>query len=98
MSALGDHRRRLAERGLKRVELRARPEDARRLKALARILAKDDAAAESLRASLDKALPEERPKTFKELLLSPPVDDEFAEIMEQIVADRKSYKLRDVDW
>jgi len=98
MSALADHRKRLAERGLKRVELRARPDDARRLKAVARVLARDDAEAAALRASLDRALPDDGPKTFKEWLLSTPVDDEFADIMERIVADRKNYKLRDVDW
>ncbi len=48
MSALTAHRRRLAERGLKRLEVRATPADAERLKAIAKMLAHDDAAARAL--------------------------------------------------
>lgn len=98
MSALTAHRRRLAERGLKRLEVRATPADAERLKAIARVLARDDATARALRAKLDEALPAEPPRSFKEWLRAIPVDETFANIMDEVVAERRMHRIREVDW
>lgn len=96
MSALTAHRRRLAERGLKRIEVRATPADAERLKAIAKILARDDAAARALRAKLDEALPARERDPFLEALLAIPESEDFSDIMEQVVAERRSHRTRDV--
>lgn len=96
MSALADHRKRLAERGRKRVERCARPDDARRLKAAARILARDDAEAKALRRAIDAVVPERSVDPFVAGALSIPLDPEFTEVMDRVVADRKRHRSRKV--
>lgn len=82
MSALTAHRRRLAERR----------------KAIARVLARDDAAAPALRAKLDEALPARASDPFREALLAIPEGKDFADIMEQVVVERRSHRTRDVEF
>jgi prevent-host-death family protein len=36
-------------------------------------------------------------RDFKDLMLGPPYNDEFAEIMEEIVADRQNHVMREID-
>jgi hypothetical protein len=66
--AVQDHRRRMAERGCKRVEVIASPSDAELLRRVARILDKNDEAAARLRDVLSRAAPETRSTTFRDWL------------------------------
>ncbi len=54
--ALNAHRRRIAERGLGRFEVRGREADKDLIRDIARRLAADDAAAQRLRADLNRRL------------------------------------------
>ena len=72
-SALRTHRRRLRERGLKRVELQAGESDASLLRELARILRSDSERAERARKQL-RELITEQPAGLKALLCAAPLD------------------------
>jgi phosphohistidine phosphatase SixA len=71
--AVRDHRRRLKERGLKRVEIHAAGSDAALIRRLAKILREDDERAELLRKRLDD-LVAERPVGLKALLAAAPLE------------------------
>lgn len=71
--ALRMHRRRLRERGLKRVELLAGESDASLLRELARILRSDNEKAERVRRQLAE-LATEQPAGLKALLSAAPLD------------------------
>lgn len=65
-----EHRRRLAARGFKRVELALPKSDAELVRAIAKVLVRDDEMAEDLRAVIQRSVPDERRVTFKEWLES----------------------------
>ncbi|WP_157505669.1 hypothetical protein [Geminicoccus roseus] len=65
-----EHRRRLAARGFKRVELALPESDAELVRAIAKVLVRDDDVAEDLRAVIQRSVPDERRVTFKEWLES----------------------------
>jgi hypothetical protein len=66
--ALREHRRRLIEKGLRRVELAASQADVDLLRRVARALVKDDEKAEELRRALDGVVPDKPRLTFKDWL------------------------------
>ncbi|WP_159712835.1 hypothetical protein [Geminicoccus flavidas] len=68
-----EHRRRLAERGLKRVELAVPASDAELVRRIAKVLVKNDASAQELRTAIQQSVPEQPRMSFKEWLES---DDE----------------------
>ncbi|HWL66846.1 MAG TPA: hypothetical protein VNS22_00510 [Geminicoccus sp.] len=68
-----EHRRRLAERGLKRVELAVPASDAELVRRIAKVLVKNDASAQELRGAIQQSVPEQPRLSFKEWLDS---DDE----------------------
>ncbi|WP_191061836.1 hypothetical protein [Geminicoccus harenae] len=65
-----EHRRRLAERGLKRVELAVPASDAELVRRIAKVLVKNDASAQELRAAIQQSVPEQPRMSFKEWLES----------------------------
>ena len=71
--AVRDHRRRLKERGLKRVEIHAAEADAALIRHLAKILREDDERAELVRTRLDDLIAE-RPAGLKTLLAAAPLE------------------------
>lgn len=73
--ALQEHRRRLLERGLKRVEVCVREPDVDIIRRVAKALMNDDKAAKSLRAAIDTIVPNRTPISFKEWLMSAPSSD-----------------------
>ncbi len=72
-SALAEHRRRLRSRGLQRVEVQVRGEDAPLLRAVAAALADPERAAEA-RALLRGRFVPAPTRSLKELLASAPLD------------------------
>lgn len=70
--ALNSHRRRLKERGLSRIEVQARPDDAELLRALAGRL-REGAPADELRQGLKELLATTRP-SLKALLAAAPLE------------------------
>jgi len=66
-----EHRRRLAARGFKRVELALPEADANLVRTIAKVLMKDDGSAEALRAAIQRSVPEQTRVSFKEWLESP---------------------------
>jgi hypothetical protein len=68
-----EHRRRLAERGLKRVELAVPASDAELVRRIAKVLMKNDASSQELRAAIQQSVPDQPRMSFKEWLES---DDE----------------------
>ena len=72
-SAVSEHRRRLRERGLLRIELQARGEDASLLRAVAAALADPQRAAEA-RATLRARFAPPPDRSLKELLAAAPLD------------------------
>lgn len=71
--AVRNHRRRLKERGLKRVEIHAAGSDAALIRDLAKILREDDERAALVRTGLDD-LVTERPAGLKALLAAAPLE------------------------
>lgn len=71
--AVRDHRRRLKERGLNRVEVHAIEADAALIRQLAKILREDDERAQLVRTQLDELIAE-RPSGLKALLAAAPLD------------------------
>jgi hypothetical protein len=65
-----EHRRRLAERGYKRVELAVPEADAELLRSVAKVLTKDDDTAEDLRLAIQRSVPEQTRLSFKEWMES----------------------------
>lgn len=65
-----EHRRRLAERGLKRVELAVPASDAELVRRIAKVLVKNDSSAQELRAAIQQSVPEQPRMSFKEWLES----------------------------
>jgi len=70
-SALAEHRRRLRRRGLQRIEVRVRGEDAPLLRAVAAALADPDRAAET-RALLREHFAQTPARSLRELLAAAP--------------------------
>lgn len=68
--ALQQHRRRLSERGMRRVEVCVREPDVDVIRRVAKALSADDKVAKGLRQAIDGILPNRRPITFKEWLLT----------------------------
>ena len=73
-SAVAEHRRRLRSRGLQRVEVQVRGEDAPLVRAVAAALADPDHAAEA-RALLRRRFGPEPTRSLKDLLAAAPLDD-----------------------
>ena len=71
--AVRDHRRRLKERGLKRVEIHAAESDAALIRQLAKILREDSDRSALLRTRLDDMVTE-RPTGLKLLLVAAPLE------------------------
>lgn len=71
--AVREHRRRLKERGLRRVEIHAAESDAALIRQLARILREDNTSAELVRSRLND-LVAERPAGLKALLAAAPLE------------------------
>ena len=69
--ALREHRRRLKERGLRRIEIVAASADVELLRRVARVLVEDDARAERVRAILNTAAPGRPSVKFKDWLALP---------------------------
>lgn len=72
--AVRDHRRRLKERGLKRVEIHAAESDAALIRQLAKILREDSDRSALLRTRLGDMVTE-RPTGLKLLLVAAPLED-----------------------
>lgn len=70
--ALQEHRRRLSERGMKRVEVCVRETDVSLIRRVAKALINDDKTAKGLRSAIDNVVPNRTPLTFKEWLLASP--------------------------
>jgi hypothetical protein len=68
--ALQQHRRRMSERGMKRVEVCVREPDADMIRRVAKALVSDEKAAEGLRSAIDSILPHKTSLSFKEWLMS----------------------------
>jgi len=73
-SAVAEHRRRLRSRGLLRVEVQVRGEDAPLVRAVAAALADPDQAGEA-RALLRRRFGPEPTRSLKDLLAAAPLDD-----------------------
>lgn len=73
-SAVAEHRRRLRSRGLQRVEVQVRGEDAPLVRAVAAALA-DPAQANEARALLQHRFGPEPTRGLKDLLAAAPLDD-----------------------
>jgi hypothetical protein len=73
-SAVTEHRRRLRSRGLQRVEVQVRSEDAPLVRAVAAALVNPDQASEA-RALLRRRFGPEPTRSLKELLAAAPLDD-----------------------
>lgn len=73
-SAVTEHRRRLRSRGLQRVEVQVRGEDAPLVRAVAAALVDPDQAREA-RALLRRRFGPEPTRSLKELLAAAPLDD-----------------------
>ncbi len=73
-SAVAAHRRRLRSRGLQRIEVQVRGEDAPLVRAVAAALADPDQAGEA-RALLRRRFEPERTRSLKDLLAAAPLDD-----------------------
>jgi hypothetical protein len=69
--AVREHRHRLKERGLQRIEVLAITADAELLRRVARVLVEDDAGAEHVRAILNTATPGRPSVKFKDWLALP---------------------------
>ena len=74
LSAVAEHRRRLRSRGLQRVEVQVRGEDAPLVRAVAAALADPDHAGET-RALLRRRFRPEPTRSLKDLLAAAPLDD-----------------------
>jgi hypothetical protein len=68
--ALQQHRKRMSQRGMKRVEVCVREPDADMIRRVAKALVSDEKAAEGLRAAIDTILPTKTSISFKEWLMS----------------------------
>lgn len=73
-SAVAEHRRRLRSRGLQRVEVQVRGEDAPLVRAVAAALADPDRASEA-RALLQRRFGPKPTRSLKDLLAAAPLDD-----------------------
>jgi preprotein translocase subunit SecD len=73
-SAVAEHRHRLRSRGLQRVEVRVRGEDAPLVRAVAAALTDPDQASEA-RALLRRRFGPEPTRSLKDLLADAPLDD-----------------------
>ena len=73
-SAVAEHRRRLRSRGLQRIEVQVRGEDAPLVRAVAAALTDPDQAIEA-RALLRRRFGPEPARSLKELLAAAPLDD-----------------------
>lgn len=73
-SAVAEHRRRLRSRGLQRVEVQVRGEDASLVRAVAAALTDPDQASEA-RALLRSRFGPEPTRSLKDLLAAAPLDD-----------------------
>ncbi|WP_157505513.1 hypothetical protein [Geminicoccus roseus] len=69
--ALQVHRRRLAENGMRRVEVCVREADAELIRRIARSLAAGDRSAHRLRETIQSSVPQKTKLTFKEWLATP---------------------------
>jgi hypothetical protein len=65
-----EHRRRLAERGFKRVEVAVSASDANFVHRIAKALAADDEQAKRLRRVIDGTVPDKAPVKFKDWVAS----------------------------
>ena len=63
-----EHRRRLAARGIKRVEISVPQGDAEMLRRVAKVLSRDDDTADGLRAAIERHVPDRPAISFKEWL------------------------------
>jgi hypothetical protein len=81
--ALQEHRRRLSERGMKRVEVCVREPDVSLIRRVAKALINDDKAAKGLRSAIESVVPNRQPLTFKEWLLASPADGDEASAREK---------------
>jgi hypothetical protein len=81
--ALQEHRRRLAERGMKRVEVCVREPDVTLIRRVAKALINDDKTSKGLRAAIDSVVPQRTPITFKEWLMSAPAEGDDSPIKEK---------------
>jgi hypothetical protein len=99
--AVKTHRKRLRTRGLKRVEVTVRADDAALMRRLAADLRRSDANAERLRTSLQAAFADRRRTTLAESLYDPtiagPEFDEVFEEIEQFRHDPAMAKARSID-
>jgi hypothetical protein len=66
-----EHRRRLAARGFKRIEIALPAEDAELIRTIAKMLVKDDDAADELRAMIQRSVPDQNRLSFEDWLKSP---------------------------
>jgi hypothetical protein len=73
-SALAEHRRRLRSRGLQRVEVQVRGDDAALLRAVAAALTDPEQAGEA-RALLQRRFGPQPTRSLKDLLAAAPLDD-----------------------
>lgn len=73
-SAVAEHRRRLRSRGLQRVEVQVRGEDASLVRAVAAALTDPDLASEA-RALLRRRFGPDPARSLKDLLVAAPLDD-----------------------
>ena len=74
--ALRTYRRRLAERGLRRIEVSLPAADAGLIRRVARALKSNGDQAEQLRLAIERALPTKSAVMFKEWLAALPDDEE----------------------
>jgi hypothetical protein len=74
--ALQDHRRRLVERGFRRIEVALPAADAGLIRRVARALKSGDDQAERLRLAIERAVPARSKSTYKEWLAALPDDEE----------------------
>jgi hypothetical protein len=70
------HRRRMAENGMRRVEVCVRQTDAELIRRVARTLAADDRASQRLRASIQASVPNRTSLSFKEWMATPSGPDD----------------------
>jgi uncharacterized Fe-S cluster-containing radical SAM superfamily enzyme len=74
--ALQEHRRRLAERGIKRVEVSVSEADADLIRRVAKALGKDDKTSDRVRTVIQGLVPDKVPVKFKEWLAASSDQDE----------------------
>ena len=69
--ALQTHRRKLADNGIKRVEVCVKEADADLIRRVARVLATNDRKADRLRDAIEGSVPRKSTLSFKEWLAAP---------------------------